>query len=121
MSSLKYVLISLLFLIFISCGGSSKTSTETEDMTLSEEESSLRISELIENIEDDPNNLDWRLQLAREYEALDRNMEALKKYSIQIRQILSLVMLNLLCGWVINASLFRPIKIFYLVWMANNI
>jgi Tol biopolymer transport system component len=80
MSSLKYVLISLLFLIFISCGGSSKTSTETEDMTLSEEESSLRISELIENIEDDPNNLDWRLQLAREYEALDRNMEALKTY-----------------------------------------
>jgi len=80
MSSLKYVLLSLLFLIFISCGGSSKTSSSTDGVSLSEEETSLRINELKENIEDDPNNLEWRLQLAREYEVLDRNMEALKTY-----------------------------------------
>ncbi len=80
MDSLKYVLVSLLFLIFISCGGSSKTSTETDRMSYDEAESSLRISELKENIEDEPNNLEWRLQLAREYEAMDRNMEALKTY-----------------------------------------
>ena len=80
MGLLKYVLVSLLFLIFISCGGSSKTSTDTDGMALSEEETSLRISELKENIADDPNNLEWRLQLAREYEAMDRNMEALKTY-----------------------------------------
>ena len=80
MGSLKYVLTSLLFLIFISCGGSSKTSTDTEGVTPSEAEISLRISELKENIQDEPNNLDWRLQLAREYEALDQNMEALKTY-----------------------------------------
>jgi Tol biopolymer transport system component len=80
MGPLKYVLLSLLVLIFISCGGSSKTSTDTEELTLSEEEASLKISELKENIQDDPNKLEWRLQLAREYEALDRNMEALKAY-----------------------------------------
>ena len=80
MGLLKYVLISLLLLIFISCGGSSKSSPDTEGITPSEAETSLRISELKENIQDDPNNLDWRLQLAREYETLDRNMEALKTY-----------------------------------------
>lgn len=80
MDSLKYVLVSLLFLIFISCGGSSKTSTETDSRSYDEAESSLRISELKENIEDEPNNLEWRLQLAREYEAMDRDMEALKTY-----------------------------------------
>jgi len=81
MGSLKYVLASFLFLIFISCGGSSKTTTtDTESLTFDEAESSERILELKENIEDEPNNLEWRFQLAREYEALDRNMEALKTY-----------------------------------------
>jgi Tol biopolymer transport system component len=49
-------------------------------MAFDEAEASARIIELKENIEDEPNNLDWRLQLAKEYEALDRNMEALKTY-----------------------------------------
>jgi len=80
MGLLKYLLISLLLLIFISCGGSSKSSPDTEGTTPSEAETSLRISELKENIVDNPNNLEWRLQLAREYESLDRNMEALKTY-----------------------------------------
>jgi Tol biopolymer transport system component len=80
MDSLKYVLVCILFLVFISCGGSTKTTTDSGDMTFDEAESSARIIELKENIEDEPNNLEWRLQLAREYEALDRNMEALKTY-----------------------------------------
>jgi Tol biopolymer transport system component len=67
-------------MIYISCGGTSKTSTDSDSMTLTEEESSMRIIELKENIEDEPNNLEWRLQLAREYEAMDRTMEALKTY-----------------------------------------
>jgi Tol biopolymer transport system component len=80
MDSLKYVLVCLLFLVFISCGGSTKTTTDSDDMTFDEAESSARIIELRENIEDEPNNLEWRLQLAKEYEASDRNMEALKTY-----------------------------------------
>jgi Tol biopolymer transport system component len=80
MDSLKYVLICLLFLIYISCGGSSKTTADSESVTFDEAESSERILELKENIEDEPNNLEWRLQLAREYEAQDRTMEALKTY-----------------------------------------
>ncbi len=80
MDSLKYVLGYLLIVILISCGGPSKTTTDSGDMTFDEAESSARIIELKENIEDEPNNLEWRLQLAREYEALDRNMEALKTY-----------------------------------------
>jgi Tol biopolymer transport system component len=80
MGSLKFGLTSLLFLVFISCGGTSKTSTDSEDLGSSDAEISLRIADLKENIEDDPNNLDLRLQLAREYEALNRNMEALKTY-----------------------------------------
>jgi Tol biopolymer transport system component len=48
--------------------------------TTDEVESSERITNLKENIADEPNNLDWRLQLAREYESMGRNMEALKVY-----------------------------------------
>ena len=80
MDSLKYVLVCLIFLVFLSCGGPSTTTTGSGDMTFDEAESSARIMELKENIEDEPNNLEWRLQLAKEYEALDRNMEALKTY-----------------------------------------
>jgi len=80
MDSLKYVLLSLLLLFIVSCGGSSKTSMGEDALTSGEAETSLRIIELKENIEDDPNNLDWRLQLASEYETTDRNMEALKTY-----------------------------------------
>jgi Tol biopolymer transport system component len=80
MDSIKYVVVSLLFLFFMSCGGSSKTTTDSANLSASEAETSLRIAELKENIEEEPNNLDWRLQLAREYEAIDLNMEALKTY-----------------------------------------
>jgi Tol biopolymer transport system component len=80
MDFIKYVTVCLLFIGLVSCGGPSKSTTDTGDMTFDEAESSARIIELKENIEDEPNNLEWRLQLAREYEALDRTMEALKTY-----------------------------------------
>jgi Tol biopolymer transport system component len=80
MDIIKYVTVCLLFFVLVSCGGPSKTTTDTGDMTFDEAESSARITELKENIEDEPNNLEWRLQLAKEYEALDRTMEALKTY-----------------------------------------
>ena len=52
MGSLKFGLTSLLFLVFISCGGTSKTSTDSEDLGSSDAEISLRIADLKENIEE---------------------------------------------------------------------
>jgi len=80
MNSIKYVFCGILLIFLISCGGSSKTSSDTESVTPDEAEISERILELKENIEDEPNNLGWRLELAREYQSLGRNMEALKTY-----------------------------------------
>ena len=79
MKILNCLFIGLLMLIFISCGGTSKTTTEGESAA-DEAAASERIAELRENIADDPNNLSWRLELAKEYELMNRNMEALKTY-----------------------------------------
>jgi Tol biopolymer transport system component len=49
-------------------------------MTASEAASNERIAELKENIADEPNNLEWRYQLGREYQGLGLDMEALKTY-----------------------------------------
>ena len=80
MNALKYVLSAILAIGIVSCGGSSKTSSETEDLSSSEIAASERIADLKENIADEPNNLGWRLELAQEYEAMGQNMEALKTY-----------------------------------------
>lgn len=80
MNALKYLLSAILAMVIISCGGSSKTTSDTEDLSRSEIAASERIAELRENVEDEPNNLGWRLQLAQEYEAMGQNMEALKTY-----------------------------------------
>ncbi|TFH02958.1 MAG: tetratricopeptide repeat protein [Calditrichales bacterium] len=80
MRYLNFGLITILAVIYFSCGGTSKSTTDTGDLMVVDGEVSERIADLIENIEDEPNNLGWRLQLAREYEALDKNMEALKTY-----------------------------------------
>jgi Tol biopolymer transport system component len=75
-----YLLAAVLSLVLFSCGGSSKTSSETDNLSAGEVASSERIAELRENIEDEPNNLSFRLQLAREYESMGQQMEALKTY-----------------------------------------
>lgn len=79
MNLLKSILFSALLIIMVSCGGTSKTSSG-DDLSADAAGSSERVADLIENIDDEPNNLEWRLQLAKEYEALGRNMEALKTY-----------------------------------------
>jgi Tol biopolymer transport system component len=71
--------IGFLCLYIASCGKSTK-GPSTGTFETGEEETIERIRELQENIADQPNNLEWRLQLAREYENLGRNMEALKTY-----------------------------------------
>jgi cytochrome c-type biogenesis protein CcmH/NrfG len=80
MRQLTYLLFIAFSSFLISCGGSSKSDSEAETMSASEIASSERIAELKENIADEPNNLSFRLQLAREYQAMGQNMEALKTY-----------------------------------------
>jgi len=80
MRHLTYLLFIAFSSFLISCGGSSKSDSEAETMSASEIATSERIAELKENIADEPNNLSFRLQLAREYQAMGQNMEALKTY-----------------------------------------
>ncbi len=68
-----------LAVMLMSCGGSQQT-PEMESATATETESLERIAELKENIADEPNKIEWRYQLAKEYESIGRNMEALKTY-----------------------------------------
>jgi Tol biopolymer transport system component len=79
MNLLNLSIIGFLCLYIFSCGTSTR-SPDTGTFGTGEEESIERIRDLQENIADQPNNLEWRLQLAREYENLGRNMEALKTY-----------------------------------------
>ena len=72
-------IVGFLCLYMFSCGTSTR-GPDTGTFGTGEEESIERIRDLQENIADQPNNLEWRLQLAREYENLGRNMEALKTY-----------------------------------------
>ena len=80
MRILNFLLTGTLILFLMSCGGSSKSDVATDDMAMSELASSERIAELQENIEDEPNNLSWRLLLAQEYESMGQDMQALKTY-----------------------------------------
>jgi Tol biopolymer transport system component len=80
MTLLKYLLTGAWVIFMISCGGSSKQVAGSDDQSESEIVSSERIASLKENIEDEPNNLSWRLELAREYESLGHHMEAMKTY-----------------------------------------
>lgn len=72
-------LISAVSIGVISCGGPKK-SVDLEGLPPDESASYERISELKENIADEPNNLEWRYQLAMEYQKMNMNMEALKTY-----------------------------------------
>jgi Tol biopolymer transport system component len=80
MSLLKYLVAGAWVIFMISCGGSSQQVAGSGDLSEAEIVSSERIASLKENIEDEPNNLSWRLELAREYESLGYNMEAIKTY-----------------------------------------
>ncbi len=80
MSLLKYLVAGAWVIFMISCGGSSQQVAGSGDQSEAEIVSSERIANLKENIEDEPNNLSWRLELAREYESLGHNMEAMKTY-----------------------------------------
>jgi len=79
MYPIKAALVILLIVGIFGCG-ESRQGTDLEGAPPGEAESYARINELKENIADDPNNLDWRYQLAREYERIGKNMEALKAY-----------------------------------------
>jgi hypothetical protein len=76
---LRVVFALALLMMLMGCGGSQQT-PEMESATATERESLERINELKENIADEPNKIEWRYQLAKEYENLGRNMEALKTY-----------------------------------------
>ena len=69
-------LVSLAFYLF-SCGKSQVT-PEMESATATEAESLERIADLKEQIQDDPSKMEWRYQLAQEYQKIGRNMDALK-------------------------------------------
>lgn len=79
MKSLLYFLFLVFLVINISgCGKSSKTS-DYENM-VTEENLDARIMDLNEKIEDEPNNLEWRFQLAKAYEQKGNDMQALRTY-----------------------------------------
>ncbi len=79
MSTLRVIFALILTMLLMSCGGSQQA-PEMESATATETESLERINELKENIADEPNKFEWRYQLAKEYEKIGRNMEALKTY-----------------------------------------
>ena len=76
---MRLLLIILMSMGVISCGGPKK-SANLEGVPPGESASYERIAELKENIAEEPNNLEWRYQLAMEYQGLDMNTEALKTY-----------------------------------------
>jgi len=80
MRSIIFLITGILIFLLMSCGGSSKSDVSSDDLSSSELATSERIAELKENIEDEPNNLSWRLQLAKEYEAMGQDMQALQAY-----------------------------------------
>jgi len=79
MHFVRLLLISLFAIYLIACGGSQVT-PESESFTATEAESIERIADLKEQIQDDPSKMEWRYQLAQEYQKIGRNMEALKTY-----------------------------------------
>jgi hypothetical protein len=79
MNYLKIAMIGLLLVMIAGCGKAKKGS-ETESRATLEKESNARIAELRKNIADEPNKMEWRYQLAKEYEQMDRNAEALQTY-----------------------------------------
>jgi Tol biopolymer transport system component len=79
MKCLNNAAICLLVIMIAACGKGRKGSEGISREEL-EKESNARIVELRKHIEDEPNKMEWRYQLAKEYEQIDRNMEALKTY-----------------------------------------
>jgi Tol biopolymer transport system component len=79
MKCLRIVVSCLLMILIAACGNARKGSEgmSREDM---EKESNARIVELRKHIEDEPNKMEWRYQLAKEYEQMGRNTEALQTY-----------------------------------------
>ena len=77
--SMKYFRITLFliftFLFVFGCGTGKKSSDIEEEPGLPTSE---RIEELKEMVEDEPNNLDFRMQLAEAYQEQGRNMDALR-------------------------------------------
>ena len=79
MHFVRLLLISLFAIYLVACGGSQRT-PEMESVTATEAESMARIADLKELIQDEPNKMEWRYQLAQEYQKVGQNMEALKTY-----------------------------------------
>ena len=72
-------MICLLAVLIMTCG-KAKKGAESMSREELEKESNAKIAELRKNIEDEPNKMEWRYQLAKEYKQIGRNMEALKTY-----------------------------------------
>ena len=79
MHIVRLLLISLFAIYLVACGGSQRA-PEMESVTATEAESMERIADLNELIQDEPNKMEWRYQLAQEYQKVGQNMEALKTY-----------------------------------------
>ena len=79
MHIVRLILISLITLFLFACGGSQRA-PEMESTTGLEAETMERIADLKELIQDEPNKMEWRYQLAQEYQKAGRNMEALTTY-----------------------------------------
>lgn len=69
------IILSLILLLVFSCSESKKGDEYVDEP---EAVTSERIEELREQVEDEPNNLDFRLQLSDAYKDQGRNMEALR-------------------------------------------
>ncbi|MCK5033782.1 MAG: PD40 domain-containing protein [Calditrichia bacterium] len=73
----SFFIIVLIFVLVIGCG----TGRKAEDysgMSESEMEANERIADLMEKVEDEPNNMDWRYQLSEAYQEQGRDIEALR-------------------------------------------
>jgi Tol biopolymer transport system component len=75
MRIVDYLILITMTVTLCMCG-KPKSSADIDSAAASNE----RIAQLKENIEDEPNNLEWRYQLALEYQQLGQNIEALKTY-----------------------------------------
>ncbi len=78
---LKNFMIIAVFGLFIMAGCSgSRQSGSSESMSDTDAAVQERIADLLEKIDDEPNNIQWRMDLANEYRANGKNMDALKTY-----------------------------------------
>ena len=79
MVSVKCILSFLLIFLFITCSAPEK-SVDIESVSPEERAAYERIEDLKKKVKDEPNNLEWRNQLANEYQMIGKNEEALKTF-----------------------------------------